>query len=56
VDVIATDDVLAVLKPIWSTKPETASRVRGRIEKLLDAAKAKGLPRGREPRPGGAAI
>ena len=35
VDTIATDDVLAVLKPIWTTKAETASRVRGRIEKVL---------------------
>jgi integrase len=43
VDTIGTDDVLAVLKPIWTTKAETASRVRGRIEKVLDAAKAKGF-------------
>ena len=43
---IGTDDVLAVLKPIWTTKPETASRVRGRIEKILDAAKAKGFRQG----------
>jgi integrase len=43
VDEIQTDDVLACLKPIWTTKPETASRVRGRIEKVLDAAKAKKL-------------
>jgi integrase len=42
VDAISTDDVLAVLKPIWLEKPETASRLRGRIEKVLDAAKAKG--------------
>ena len=49
VDTVATDDVLAVLKPIWTTKAETASRVRGRIEKVLDAAKAKGLPGRREP-------
>jgi integrase len=35
-------DVLAVLKPIWLEKPETATRLRGRIEKVLDAAKAKG--------------
>jgi hypothetical protein len=41
VDEIDTDDVLKVLKPIWSTKPETASRVRGRIEKVLDAARAQ---------------
>jgi integrase len=32
-----------VLKPIWTAKPETASRLRGRIEKVLDAAKAKGF-------------
>jgi integrase len=42
VDTISTEDVLAVLKPIWTDKPETASRLRGRIEKVLDAAKAKG--------------
>jgi len=49
VDTIATDDVLAVLKPIWTTKAETASRVRGRIEKVLDAAKAKGFRSGENP-------
>jgi integrase len=38
---ITTDDVLAVLKPIWTSKPETASRLRGRIERVLDAAGAK---------------
>lgn len=43
VDVIDTDDLLAVLQPIWQDKPETASRLRGRIEAVLDAAKAKGL-------------
>jgi integrase len=46
---ITTDDVLAVLQPIWSTKAETASRVRGRIERVLDAAKAKGLRSGENP-------
>jgi integrase len=49
VDTIATDDVLAILKPIWTTKAETASRVRGRIEKVLDAAKAKGFREGENP-------
>jgi integrase len=49
VDTIATDDVFAVLKPIWTAKPETASRVRGRIEKVLDAAKAKGFRAGENP-------
>ncbi len=43
VDEITTDHVLAVLRPIWLTKAETAKRVRGRIEKILDAAKARGL-------------
>ena len=42
VDAITTEDVLRVLKPIWTAKAETASRLRGRIEKILDAAKAKG--------------
>lgn len=49
VDTITTDDVLAVLKPIWTTKAETASRLRGRIEKVLDAAKAKGFRDGENP-------
>ena len=40
---IETDDVLACLKPIWQAKAETASRVRGRIERVLDAAAARGL-------------
>ncbi|MEY9525609.1 integrase [Bradyrhizobium japonicum] len=49
VDTIATNDILAVLKPIWASKAETASRVRGRIEKVLDAAKAKGFRNGENP-------
>ena len=40
---ITTDDVLRVLRPIWVTVPETAKRVQGRLEKLLDAAGAQGL-------------
>src|SRR5258708_2484666 len=36
VDTIGTDDVLAALKPIWTIKAETGSRVRGRIEQVLD--------------------
>lgn len=46
---ITTDDVLACLTPIWATKAETASRVRGRIERVLDAAKARGLRTGDNP-------
>jgi integrase len=49
VDKIATDDVLSVLKPLWNDKPETASRLRGRIERVLDAAKAQGLRSGENP-------
>lgn len=49
VDQITVDDVLAILKPIWVTKPETASRVRGRIESVLDAAKVRGLRNGENP-------
>src|SRR6516165_97573 len=49
VDTISTNDVLSLLKPIWTTKAETASRVRGRIEKVLDAAKASGYRQGENP-------
>lgn len=42
VDRIDTDDILDVLRPIWQKTPETASRVRARIERVLDAAKAQG--------------
>ncbi|RAN39783.1 integrase arm-type DNA-binding domain-containing protein [Hyphomonas sp. GM-8P] len=49
VDAIETEDVLACLQPIWADKRETARRVRGRIEKILDAAKAKGLREGENP-------
>ena len=48
-DKIATDDVLSVLRPLWQDKPETASRLRGRIERVLDAAKAQGLRSGENP-------
>jgi hypothetical protein len=49
VDAVGTDDVLSVLKPLWSKKHETASRLRGRIERVLDAAKAQGLRSGENP-------
>ena len=49
VDAITTEDVLGVLKPIWTTKTETASRLRGRIERVLNAAKAKGCRSGENP-------
>lgn len=40
---IGVADILAVLRPIWSTKSATASRLRGRLEQVLDAAKVQGL-------------
>lgn len=49
VNEITTADVLAVLQPIWQTIPETASRVRGRIESVLDAAKVQGFRSGENP-------
>ena len=42
IDAITAADVLAVLTPIWTEKPETASRVRQRIEAVLDFAVANG--------------
>lgn len=44
-----TEHVLDVLRPIWSTRPETAARTRQRIEKILDAAKVQGLRSGDNP-------
>jgi integrase len=49
VDAIDTPAVLSILKPVWATKPETASRLRGRIEATLDYAKAHRLRTGENP-------
>lgn len=49
VDTIDTADVLAVLKPLWLAAPETASRLRGRIEVVLAAATVKGHRTGANP-------
>jgi len=46
---IDTALVLKVLEPIWTTKPETAGRVRGRIESILDWAKVRGYRAGENP-------
>ncbi|HSR77255.1 MAG TPA: integrase arm-type DNA-binding domain-containing protein [Xanthobacteraceae bacterium] len=46
---IDTPLVLKVLHPIWNTKPESASRIRGRIETVLNAAKSAGLRSGENP-------
>jgi integrase len=46
---VATDDVLRVLKSLWLAKAETASRLRGRMERVLDFAKARGMRSGENP-------
>ena len=48
-DTHGTDLMLKVLPPIWHTKTETASRLRGRIEQILDWAKARGYRSGENP-------
>ncbi len=40
VNTISTEDILKILSPIWTTKTETAKRVQGRIENILDFAAA----------------
>jgi integrase len=46
---VNTGHVTKILEPIWSTKAETAARVRGRIEAVLDYAKARGWRQGDNP-------
>lgn len=46
---VGTTHVLQILEPMWRSKSETASRVRGRIETILDAAKARGYREGENP-------
>ena len=48
-DQIDTEDVLKILQPIWTTKTETASRLRGRIERILSAATTRKLRTGPNP-------
>jgi integrase len=48
-DRITTDHILEILEPIWLEKAETATRVRGRIESILDWARTKGLREGENP-------
>ena len=49
VDGIDTDEVLKILRSIWATKNEMASLLRGRIEKILDAAKVQKYRSGENP-------
>lgn len=46
---VDTSDVVDLLRPIWNQKPETASRLRARIERVLDSAKVKGYRTGENP-------
>jgi integrase len=47
--VIQTEDILDVLEPVWQKVPETARRVRMRLEKILDAARVRGYRSGENP-------
>jgi integrase len=49
IDDIDTESVLKVLQPIWEGVPETAKRLRGRIEKVLDTAAVRGFRTGENP-------
>ena len=49
ISAIDTKDVLSILEPIWLEKPETAGRVRQRLERILDAAGIEGLRDGDNP-------
>jgi integrase len=49
IEQVNVDHVLACLQPIWLSKNETASRLRGRMEAVLDWAKARGLRTGDNP-------
>ena len=46
---VNTDHILAILNPIWNEKPETADRVRGRIEAIITRAEALGLRADKNP-------
>lgn len=46
---VTTEHVMQVLQPIWHDKRETASRLRGRIEKVLDWARVMGFRTGENP-------
>jgi integrase len=49
VQAVDTGLVLKVLEPIWTAKPETAGRLRGRLESILDSAKVRGYRDGENP-------
>jgi integrase len=49
VQAIDTTLIMKVIEPIWATKPETANRVRGRIESILNWATVRGYRQGENP-------
>lgn len=49
VQAIDTALVTKIIEPIWSTKPETANRLRGRVEAVLDWARARSFRAGENP-------
>jgi integrase len=49
VGAVGTGEVMRILEPLWKRAPETASRLRGRIERILDHAKARGWREGENP-------
>jgi integrase len=46
---VETDLITKILRPIWNSKPETAKRVRGRVETVLNFATANGYRKGENP-------
>ncbi|MFT8715800.1 phage integrase central domain-containing protein [Gluconobacter potus] len=46
---VKTEDVLAVLRPIWESTTETATRLRGRMERILDYAQGHHWREGENP-------
>jgi integrase len=48
-DLITTDHILIILAPIWSSKNQTASRLRGRLERIIGAAISQGIRKGSNP-------
>jgi hypothetical protein len=49
VELVDVGRVMKVIEPLWATKPETAGRVRGRVERILDWATVLGYREGQNP-------
>lgn len=49
IDTVTTEDIMAVVKPMWTKMPESGGKLRERIETLMDAAKARGWRSGENP-------